>query len=64
MKTITKTIDELIESKDSPLPLKVIPNNMGINLNSVSTISWKRLESSNQLMNLTINFTPSNENVQ
>jgi hypothetical protein len=28
MKTTTKTVTELIETKESPLPLEVIPNNM------------------------------------
>lgn len=44
MKTIFKTIDELIKSKDCPLPLEVIPNNMGINLSSVDAISWQKQE--------------------
>lgn len=53
----TKTIDELIASKESPLPLEVIPNYMGINLCSVASISWSR-QKDDQLVSLTINFIP------
>ncbi len=60
MKKITKTVKELIESKESPLPLNVIPNHMGINLCSVESLSWTEQEDG-QLMNLTINFNPNNE---
>lgn len=57
MKTITKTIEELIETKESPLPLEVIPNNMGINLCNVDSITWTRMDDG-QLVNLCINFCP------
>jgi len=40
-----------------PLPLEVIPNNIGINLNSVDSISWQK-QDDGQLVNLTINFLP------
>ena len=60
MKTRTKTIDELIKTKDSPLPLEVIPNQMGINLCSVESITWTR-QKDGQLVNLTINFIPNPE---
>lgn len=40
-----------------PLPLSVIPNQMGINLCSVESIQWTKQEDG-QLVNLTINFTP------
>jgi len=60
MKKITKTVKELIESKESPLPLNVIPNHMEINLCSVESLSWTEQEDG-QLMNLTINFNPNNE---
>jgi len=59
MKTVTKAIDELVASKESPLPLEVIPNYMGVNLCSVDSISWTR-QSDGQLVNLTINFVPAN----
>ena len=58
MKTVTKTITELIESKDSPLPLSVIPNYMGINLCSVDSITWTE-QPDGQLVNVTINFIPN-----
>lgn len=61
MKTIYKTVDEIIDSKeDSPLPLSTIPNNMGINLNSVEGISWQ-VQEDGQLINLTIYFIPNNK---
>jgi hypothetical protein len=60
MKTITKTVTELIESKeDSPLPLSVIPNNMGINLCSVEALTWTR-QDDGQLVSLTVHFIPAN----
>ena len=55
MKTITKTVEELIKTKDSPLPLEVIPNNMGINLCSVEALTWTRKDDG-QLVNLSIHF--------
>ncbi len=59
-KTVTKTIKELIETEQSPLPIEVIPNNMGINLCSVDSITWTR-QKDGQLVNLTINFCPNNK---
>lgn len=44
--------------EDSPLPMSVIPNNMGINLCSVDAISWQKQEDG-QLVNLTIHFIPA-----
>ena len=58
MTKTTKTIEELLESQESPLPLDVIPNRMGINLVSVKSISWGRREDG-QLTDLSINFCPS-----
>ncbi|HSX23299.1 MAG TPA: hypothetical protein VLE97_11050 [Gaiellaceae bacterium] len=57
MKTTTKTIGELIETKESPLPLEVIPNMMGINLCSVEAITWTR-QQDGQLVSLSIHFIP------
>jgi hypothetical protein len=59
MKRITMKIEELIHNGKSPLPLETIPNNMGINLCSVDSISWER-QNDGQLKNLTINFKPEN----
>lgn len=62
MKTIFKTVNELIENEEGcPLPLGVIPNNMGINLCSVEAISWQE-QDDGQLTNLTIYFIPSKPN--
>ncbi len=60
MKTTFKTINELVDNKEyCPLPLQIIPNNMGINLCSVDGISWQK-QYDGQLVNLTIHFTPNN----
>jgi hypothetical protein len=61
MKTVTKTMDELITTTESPLPVEVIPNHMGINLCSVDSITWTR-QPDGQLVNLTINFIPGRDN--
>ena len=57
-KTHFKKVEDLIkEDNDCPLPLEVIPNNMGINLCSVDAISWQKLPDG-QLTALTIHFIP------
>jgi hypothetical protein len=57
-KTITRTIADLVASReDTPLPLSVIPNFMGINLCSVESISWVEQEDG-QLVSLSIQFLP------
>jgi len=58
MKTTTKTVTELIATEESPLPLEVIPNNMGINLCSVDALTWTR-QDDGQLVSLTIHFLPA-----
>ena len=60
MKTITKTVTELIETGESPLPLELIPNHMGINLCSVDKLTWTR-QDDGQLVDLTIHFIPNND---
>lgn len=40
-----------------PLPLSVIPNQMGINLCSVESVAWAK-QDDGQLVSLTINFNP------
>ena len=57
MKTVTKSIEELVVTNESPLPLDIIPNFMGINLVSVDSITWTE-QDDGQLVNLTINFIP------
>ena len=59
MKQVTETIDDIInEGKYCPLPLKVIPNHMGINLVSVESISWTK-QDDGQLTDLSIKFNPA-----
>ena len=56
-------MDELVKNpKLCPLPIGVIPNNMGINLCSVDSISWQRADDG-QLTSLTIYFFPE-ENIK
>jgi hypothetical protein len=58
MKTVTtKSIEQLLKDNDSPLPLELIPNHMGISLCSVDSISWTK-QADGQLVNLFINFIP------
>jgi len=54
-----ETITDLIANdKESPLPMSVIPNYMGINLCSVEAISWQK-QNDGQLTELTIHFIPA-----
>jgi len=63
MKTMFRRISELVRTKeDCPLPLGVIPDQMGINLVSVDAISWQQ-QDDGQLVNLTIHFLPENNNL-
>jgi hypothetical protein len=56
-----KKVSELVDNNENcPLPLEVIPNYMGINLCSVDSISWQK-QDDGQLVNLSINFIPSEE---
>ena len=59
MKTYFEKVENLINNTEKcPLPLEVIPNNMGINLVSVDAISWQK-QDDGQLTQLTIYFIPS-----
>lgn len=60
MKTHHEKIEKLIETKESPIPIEIIPNNMGINLGSVDSIAWQK-QDDGQLVNLTIYFLPNTE---
>ena len=60
MLTVTKTVDELIKTYESPIPLNVIPNYMGINLCAVESVTWTR-QDDGQLVSLTINFIPGKD---
>ena len=58
MKTVTKTVSEMIaNNEDAPLPMDVIPNNMGINLCCVEAMTWTQ-QDDGQLVSLTIHFLP------
>lgn len=57
MKKFNKKVNEIINGEKCPLPLKVIPNYMGINLVSVESISWSELDDG-QINELTIHFIP------
>ncbi len=59
MKVTTKTVTELLETKDSPIPLEVFPNHMGINLCAVEALTWVR-QDDDQLVSLTVHFKPDN----
>ena len=59
METILKRVCDIIENdKYCPIPLEVIPNNMGINLCSVEAVSWQKQEDG-QLVNVSIYFNPA-----
>ena len=58
--TVRRHIDTLVKNDDSPLPISVIPNHMGINLVAVKNIEWTRQKKDGQLVTLTINFKPDN----
>ncbi|BDD04425.1 hypothetical protein [Aureibacter tunicatorum] len=61
MKHLKTTVQEVIDGKmKSPLPVEVIPNQMGINLCAVDSIEWIK-QDDEQLVSLTINFIPDNE---
>lgn len=62
METHFKKITELVENDNyCPIPISVIPNNMGINLCSVDAISWQK-QNDGQLTQLTIYFIPEEIN--
>ena len=61
MKYTKVKITDVVDGKaDSPLPIEVIPNYMGINLCSVDSIEWIEHEDT-QIEKLTINFIPNME---
>jgi len=59
METILKRVSDIIKNDEyCPFPLEIIPNNMGINLCSVKTVSWQK-QDDGQLVNVSINFDPA-----
>ncbi len=62
MKTTVETIKNIIDKGAyCPLPVTVIPNQMGINLCSVESISWTK-QDDGQLVSLQIHFIPEPKN--
>ena len=58
MKVYFRKVTDLIgENEKCPLPLEIIPNNMGINLCSVEAVGWQK-QDDGQLVSLTIYFIP------
>lgn len=57
MKTYLVTIEDAINGAKCPIPVSVIPNNMGINLTSVDSVCWTETKDG-QLVSVTINFIP------
>lgn len=59
VKHFYRTVQDLVEAgEEPPLPLSVMPNNMGINLVSVEAVSWIK-QDDGQLVSLTIHFLPA-----
>ena len=59
IKKFKESVKDIIDNKkESPLPLEVIPNKMGINLCSVDSLEWTKQEDG-QIIDLKINFIPS-----
>ena len=52
------TVQDAIDGKRCPLPIDVIPNQMGINLSAVDCISWSE-QDDGQLLHLSITFKPA-----
>jgi hypothetical protein len=61
MKVFHKSVTELDDDCQCPLPLSVIPNYMGINLVSVNSVTWSE-QDDGQLVSLTIHFIPASPN--
>lgn len=62
MEIVTKTVEELLGTGESPAPLLgAVPDRLGINLCSVDSVTWTR-QDDGQLVNLIIHFEPDNGN--
>lgn len=58
MESDYETVSNILEHKmECPIPLDVIPNNLGINLCSVDAIGWQK-QDDGQLTSVTIYFIP------
>lgn len=52
------TVNEILKNKSKcPFPINVIPNQMGINLNSIDNVKWVT-QNDGQLCSVVINFLP------
>ena len=58
--TVATVEDCIAEPGRCPLPIEVIPNQMGINLCAVDTLTWTRTKGG-QLCSLAIKFVPAEE---
>lgn len=54
------TTAEVIDGAQAPIDLSVIPNMMGVNLNSVAGVEWTQREDG-QLVSLTFHFLPAKD---
>lgn len=60
IKYFGEDVKDIIDGAHCPIDISVIPNYMGINLNSVKRVFWAEQEDG-QLIFLSIQFIPSNE---
>jgi hypothetical protein len=60
MTSVYKTTTEIVNGDYCPLPIGIIPNQMGINLSSVAGVSWEKKDDG-QLISLKIHFIPHYE---
>jgi hypothetical protein len=58
MTSVYKTTTEIVNGDYCPLPIGIIPNQMGINLCSVAGVSWEKKDDG-QLISLKIHFIPA-----
>ncbi len=61
MQVFHKSIADIIKDPEAcPFPIVVIPNEMGINLCSVDSISWQ-IRKDTQLVSITVYFKPADD---
>lgn len=56
--TTTRTIRQIVNGAQCPFPINIIPDKMGINLNSVASVTWSTQEDG-QLVTILIQFKPN-----
>lgn len=57
MEAHCRTVEDILAGAKAPIPLEVIPNQMGINLCAVHSIAWQE-QDDGQIVSLTIYFIP------